>query len=80
MTTSVTVKDLLHRVRARRRLPPPAKQRLIRELAGLSQEDIAQALGCTRMAVSLWESGRRTPRPPLLARYVALLDRIGRSA
>lgn len=48
----------------------------IRKSAGLSQEELAQALDCTPGAVSLWESGRRVPRGDLAARYASLLEEL----
>jgi transcriptional regulator with XRE-family HTH domain len=66
----------LARGRARRRLPSPEARRLLRERAGVSQRDVATALGVTREAVAQWESGRRSPRPALAVAYVALLDRL----
>jgi DNA-binding transcriptional regulator YiaG len=67
---------LVQRVQARRRLPSPPARRLLREQAGLSQQDVADALGVTRTAVSLWEAGDREPRPAHRERYLELLDRI----
>jgi transcriptional regulator with XRE-family HTH domain len=68
----------LARGRARRRLPGPAARRQLRERAGLSQQDVAAALGVTREAVAQWESGRRSPRPTTAVEYVTLLDRLAR--
>ena len=67
---------LVQRVQTRRRLPSPRARRRVRERAGLTQQDIAAALGVTRTAVSLWEAGDREPRPMHRARYLELLDRI----
>jgi len=68
--------DALNEARQRRHLPSPAVRRGLREAAGLSQAIVANALGVSREAVSLWESGARTPRAERLAGYVALLDRL----
>lgn len=73
-----TRSDLYKKIRARRDLPSPTVRRLIREQAGLSQQDIAEALGATRAAVSRWESGQREPRGDLLVAYVTLLRRLKR--
>jgi DNA-binding transcriptional regulator YiaG len=48
----------------------------IRRRAGVSQGDVARALGCTKGAVSLWESGRRVPRGELGRRYAAVLAQL----
>ena len=55
-------------------LPPPAERRRLREAAGLSQTQIATALGTRREAVGNWEAGRTEPRPPQRAAYVRLLE------
>jgi DNA-binding transcriptional regulator YiaG len=66
----------IERVRVRRRLPPPSARQLLRRRAGLSQNEIAAALGVTREAVALWEAGRRTPRPATASAYLAILERL----
>jgi DNA-binding transcriptional regulator YiaG len=58
----------------RRRLPDPAIRRLLREQAGLSQDELAEALGVSRPTVTRWELGQRTPRGDLAERYAAALD------
>lgn len=40
----------------------------LREKAGLTQDDVASKLGCTRAAVSHWEQGKR----PHVATLIAL--------
>jgi DNA-binding transcriptional regulator YiaG len=67
---------LLSRAQRRRRLPDPDERRRLRERAGLTQEEFAQALGVTRPALARWESGQRTPRGATLDRYLRLLDRL----
>jgi DNA-binding transcriptional regulator YiaG len=70
--------DALERARDRRRLPPPAERRARREGAGLSQADIARAVGVTPAAVSRWEAGtRRVPRGAVLRTYLEVLERLG---
>lgn len=73
-----TVNEVLARGRARRtwRTEPAALARLVRNRAGLTQAELADVLGVDRSAVSRWESGARTPRSAVLARYMDLLDRI----
>ncbi|MET9774584.1 helix-turn-helix transcriptional regulator [Streptomyces sp. NPDC006367] len=55
-------------------LPPVPERRRLREAAGLSQAQIAAALGTRREAVGNWESGRTAPRPPQRAAYARLLE------
>jgi len=64
---------LVERLKSRRDLPPPAVRRALREAAGLSQGDIARAVGASRQAVAHWEEGRRNPRPVHLSTYVEVL-------
>jgi len=75
-TRTTSLDELLAHSRFRRTLPDPALRRLLRERAGLSQDDVASVLGVSRPAITRWETGKRTPRGPLLTQYVELLDRL----
>ncbi|MFE1786175.1 helix-turn-helix transcriptional regulator, partial [Streptomyces sp. NPDC059506] len=55
-------------------LPPPAERERLRRAAGLTQEQIAAALGVRRATVVNWESGKAEPRPPRREAYIRLLD------
>lgn len=44
-----------------------------REAHGLSLQQMADALGCTKMAVSYWENGKRSMYAETLKRYCAVL-------
>ncbi|MFG2894826.1 telomere-associated protein Tap [Streptomyces sp. NPDC048248] len=55
-------------------LPTPVERKRLREAAGLSQAQIATALGARREAVGNWEAGRTEPRPPKRAAYARLLE------
>ena len=57
----------------RRDLPAPEQRRAIRQAAGLSQVEVAEAVGVTRQAVAHWEAGTRTPKGTLLERYVSAI-------
>jgi DNA-binding transcriptional regulator YiaG len=74
--TNSEVSELLERVRARRRLPPAAERRRIRQAAGISQDDMARALGVSQMSIWRWERGTR-PREHEAA-YARLLDELER--
>jgi|GEM_PF-2636393 len=54
-------------------LPPPEERRAIRELAGLSQEDVGVLLGVSQACVGRYEAGQRRPRGDLLVRYAGVL-------
>jgi transcriptional regulator with XRE-family HTH domain len=71
-----TIEAALAALAIRHRLPPPALRREIRQLAGLTQEDIANALRIDRASVARWEAGTREPRHDLLRPYLELLDRL----
>jgi transcriptional regulator with XRE-family HTH domain len=66
------VDDLLERTR-NRRLPDPDIRRLLRTRSGLTQAEIANAIGVQRPTVSRWESGLRTPRGRHADAYSQLL-------
>ena len=63
-------------VRARHRLrATPATARVMRQEAGLSQQDVADVLSVTRAAVSRWERGSRLPSGPRAVDYIRFLKR-----
>lgn len=45
-----------------------------RERSGLTQRDLAAALGIDQSTVSLWEVGKTRPRAKLLPKLAALLN------
>jgi transcriptional regulator with XRE-family HTH domain len=67
---------LIARARLKRRLPDPPTRRLLRERWGLSQQQIADQVGCSRVQIARYESGTRSPGPRFLAPYAELLDRL----
>ncbi len=73
--TSDAMADVLSKAQVRRRMPSPEARRLLRTRSGLTQDDLARALGVNRATVSRWEAGRN-PRATLAARYLELMDRI----
>jgi transcriptional regulator with XRE-family HTH domain len=70
------LEQVLDEARVRRSLPDPAIRRLLRERAGLTQAEVARALGVTKTAVVRWEAGARVPRLRVRTEYVALLERL----
>jgi transcriptional regulator with XRE-family HTH domain len=70
------LKLAIERERRRRKLPAPAVRQEIRRALGLSQLDLAAALGVSRVSISRYETGHRTPRGALLDRYLDVLDRL----
>jgi transcriptional regulator with XRE-family HTH domain len=64
---------LLARVQALHELPDPAMQRALRKAVRASLAEVADAVGVTRQAVSMWELGQRSPSPQHLEAYVDVL-------
>ena len=58
-----------------RRLAGDGTARRIRLAAGLTQAELAAAIGCSHTAVSQIERGLRTPRPELALKYASALAR-----
>jgi len=54
-------------------LPIPSRRALLRRLQGLTQLQVADALGVTRGAVAMWENGRNEPGATVRAQYAELL-------
>ncbi|WP_327310077.1 helix-turn-helix domain-containing protein (plasmid) [Streptomyces sp. NBC_01298] len=54
-------------------LPPPQVRVQLRLAAGLTQKDIAEAIGVTRVAVTRWELDQAQPRRPQRNLYIHLL-------
>lgn len=77
---SATAQQIRARVRVHRDLPTPALRRALREAAGLSQQEMAEAVGASRAAVGYWENGQRCPRGALLDRYVEALNALQEEA
>jgi transcriptional regulator with XRE-family HTH domain len=50
-------------------LPAPVNRRAIRRRAGITQDQLAAAVGVSRQTVARWEAGVRNPRRRHLAAY-----------
>ncbi|WP_431983164.1 helix-turn-helix transcriptional regulator [Streptomyces qinglanensis] len=48
----------------------------LRRAAGLTQQEVAEAVGVKRLAVARWELGQTHPRRPHRAVYMHLLNRL----
>lgn len=72
MTASVVVDRIHARVRRHQALPSLDERRRLREEAGLSQQEFADAMGVSQSALAGWESeaNPRNPRGPFLDLYV----------
>ena len=69
---------LVERVRERRQLPLKEERRQIREAAGVSQRELARALGVSWTAIQRWEDGAR-PRQHV-AEYQRALEELSKLA
>ncbi|WP_351236023.1 helix-turn-helix transcriptional regulator [Streptomyces sp. NPDC002133] len=68
------VETLLKSGPRRTTLPEPARRARLRTDYGLSQTEIAEALGVARNTVAGWETGRSEPQGAIRAAYAKLLD------
>lgn len=57
-------------------LPPPHVRQQLRLAAGLTQQEVADAVGVKRLAVARWELGQTHPRRPHRRVYMHLLKRL----
>ncbi|MGW3954053.1 helix-turn-helix transcriptional regulator [Streptomyces sp. NPDC004752] len=57
-------------------LPLPPVRAKLRLAAGLTQQEVAEAVGVKRLAVARWELGQTHPRRPHRAVYMHLLTRL----
>lgn len=64
----------------RPRLPAPEERRRLRISAGMSQQTLAELVGVTPQAVSMWEHGKCTPRAAMLGRYAEALQALQEAA
>ncbi|MDT9688725.1 sigma factor-like helix-turn-helix DNA-binding protein [Streptomyces sp. P9(2023)] len=56
-----------------RSIPSPKERRRLREARGLSEDQLAEAMGVTRATVRSWETGRTTPRGRKQEAYAKLI-------
>lgn len=64
----------------RNSLPEPSRRRALRRISGLTQQELADAIGVDRTAVAHWENGRRSPNGKHLALYLEALGALQQSA
>jgi HTH-type transcriptional regulator/antitoxin MqsA len=55
-------------------LPPPEVRANLRKAADLTQEEVAEVFGVTRVAFHRWETGQAKPHRRRLHAYARLLD------
>ncbi|MFD9691523.1 helix-turn-helix domain-containing protein [Kitasatospora sp. NPDC059088] len=67
------VDALLAKARDGGDLPEPVERERLRKAAGLTQVEVAQALGTRRETFAKWESGAAQPRAPRRGAYAFLL-------
>ncbi|WP_328541125.1 helix-turn-helix domain-containing protein [Streptomyces sp. NBC_00344] len=65
--------DAVDALLARPAFPPPVRARL-RRADGLTQAEVAAALGVSRLSFQRWETGLATPHPRHRAAYTRLLE------
>ncbi|MFD9984069.1 helix-turn-helix domain-containing protein [Streptomyces massasporeus] len=55
-------------------MPPPDVRARLRKADGLTQDEVADVFGVTRVAFHRWETGQAKPRRRHLEAYVRLLN------
>ncbi|MYW80322.1 helix-turn-helix domain-containing protein [Streptomyces sp. SID8369] len=55
-------------------MPPPEERLRLREAAGLTRAQVAEAVGVARGTVLAWEAGKSDPTPPGRLPYLRLLE------
>lgn len=70
------LRDYIEQARRERELPDPATRGAIRKRANVTQRQLAEALGVTRVTVARWEIGTRSPRGELLDDYLEALQEL----
>ncbi|MEU1853738.1 helix-turn-helix domain-containing protein [Streptomyces sp. NPDC019990] len=55
-------------------MPPPQVRARLRKADGLTQDEVAEVFGVTRVAFHRWETGAAKPRRRHLEAYVRLLN------
>jgi len=68
--------DLVSEVREALGLPAPGVAKAIRVSAGVSQERLAEEIGCHRVTLARYEGGQRAPRGELRVRYARTLRQL----
>ncbi|MFE7330428.1 helix-turn-helix domain-containing protein [Streptomyces sp. NPDC057565] len=66
--------DAIEALLSRPNLPPPAVRAALRKAEGLTQAEVADALGVSRVAFHRWETGQAEPRARSRAAYLRLLQ------
>ncbi len=69
----MAIQDAVAAFRRRRSLPEAVMAKSIRQQAGLTQQEIGEAIGVSGACISRWESGRRSPRGKSRDAYADLL-------
>ncbi len=70
--------DAIEALLSRPNLPPPETRAALRRAESLTQAEVAEALGVTRVAFQRWETGQAEPRARSRAAYLRLLHGIAK--
>ncbi|MDX5575529.1 helix-turn-helix transcriptional regulator, partial [Streptomyces sp. ID01-9D] len=74
MSEKLSVESLLEEARLAKAMPPPEERLRLREAAGLTRAQVAEAVGVARGTVLAWEAGKSDPTPPGRLPYLRLLE------
>ncbi|HBF80264.1 MAG TPA: transcriptional regulator [Streptomyces sp.] len=70
--------DPVEALLARPTLPPPEVRAALRQAEGLTQLEVANAIGVSRVAFHRWETGQAEPRARSRATYLRLLQSLAK--
>ncbi len=76
MNVPLRIQAILDTAERHRSLPTPRMRQHLREQAGLTRRQIAEALGVTPTTVGRWEKGNRNPRGDDFNNYLEVLERL----
>ena len=74
-STKAAIREMID---SRPTLPDPAYLKAIRQKSGLTQAEVAEAIGVTAGAVKHYEAGRRQPRGENLTKYSEAVEEMAR--
>lgn len=66
--------DAIEALLSRPKLPSPESRAALRQAEGLTQAEVAEAMGVSRVAFQRWETGQAEPRARSRAAYLQLLQ------
>jgi transcriptional regulator with XRE-family HTH domain len=69
---------VIERAQHRQSLPPPEARRLLRLMAGVTQQELADTLGISAASLCRYECGHRNPIGRIRLRYIQVCEELAR--